>query len=221
MQLTQLTTNHKLRIVAALMLASGLSVLMLCVRIYYAGRLTYIFLAWNLFLAWLPFTFAFLAYQYRNQSTLFVPLSVLWLLFLPNAPYLITDLMHLHNSWAVPVWYDAMMIFSFALTGLLLGFLSLYLMQILVARRWGQRFSWLFVALISVLSGLGVYIGRFLRWNSWDIFTDPLSLLNSLLDPELFLKAFVVTALLSMISILAYVVMVSMPRLSADLLHDS
>jgi uncharacterized membrane protein len=65
-----------------------------------------------------------------------------------------------------------------------------------------------------------VYIGRFLRWNSWDLFTSPITLLNSLLNPELFLKAFVVTTLLSMIFIFTYVIMVSMPRLSLDLVRD-
>jgi uncharacterized membrane protein len=213
-------TNQKLRIVMALLLASGLSLSMLLVRIFYTDQITYIFLAWNLFLAWLPFAFAFLAYQFRHNTLLLLPLSGLWLLFLPNAPYLITDLMHLHYSSIVPVWYDVIMIFSFALTGLLLGFLSLFLMQSLVVKRFGWRLGWLFVWLVLGLSGLGVYIGRFLRWNSWDLFTSPITLLNSLLNPELFLKAFVVTTLLSMIFIFTYVIMVSMPRLSLDLVRD-
>jgi uncharacterized membrane protein len=221
MALKQLMTNYKLRIVAALMLASGLSIAMLLMRIIYTGQPTYIFLAWNLFLAWMPFSFALLAHQFWQRTWVLLPLSGLWLLFLPNAPYLITDLMHLHYSSIVPTWYDAIMIFSFALTGLLLGFLSLYLMQSLVVRRFGWRMGWLFAWLVLGLSGLGVYIGRFLRWNSWDVFTSPFTLFNSLLNPELFLKAFVVTALLSMISIFAYVIMVSMPRLSLELIRDS
>ncbi|MCB8944912.1 MAG: DUF1361 domain-containing protein [Ardenticatenaceae bacterium] len=216
----QLLTNHKARITAALLLASGLSVSMLAVRISYAGYPTYIFLVWNLFLAWLPFLLALMAYELRQRLWLLLPLGSLWLLFLPNAPYMITDLMHLHISKLVPVWYDAIMIFSFALTGLLLGFLSLYLMQALVVRRFGWRVGWLFVVMILGLSGLGVYIGRFLRWNSWDVFTNPLTVLHSLLNPELFLKAFVVTALLSLISIFAYVIMVSMPRLSLELARE-
>ena len=143
MCLKQFIANHKLRVVIALSLASGLSLSMLLVRIIYTQHLTYIFLAWNLFLAWLPFAFALLAYELREHTWLSWPLSGLWLLFLPNAPYLITDLMHLHYSSIVPVWYDAIMMFSFALTGLLLGFLSLYVMQSLVVRRFGWRLGWL------------------------------------------------------------------------------
>jgi uncharacterized membrane protein len=221
MTLKQLLTNSKLRIVAALLLASGLPIAMLFVRIFYTGHPTYIFLAWNLFLAWMPFSFALLAHQFSHRPWLLLPLSSLWLLFLPNAPYLITDLMHLRYSSIVPIWYDAIMIFSFALSGLLLGFLSLYLMQSLVVRRFGWRLGWLFAWLVLGLSGLGVYIGRFLRWNSWDIFTSPFNLFNSLLNPELFLKAFVVTALLSLLSIFAYIIMVSIPRLSLELIHDT
>ena len=216
----KLLANNKMRIILALLLASGLSLAMLGVRIVYTGHVTFIFLTWNLFLAWLPFIFAFLAYQLRQRAWLVLPLSGLWLLFLPNAPYLITDLMHLRFSNPVPVWYDAIMLFSFALTGLLLGFLSLYLMQILVVRRFGWGWGWLFVSMVLALSGLGVYIGRFLRWNSWDVFTNPLTLLQSLLNPDLFLQAFVVTALLSLISIFAYVIMVSWPRLSLELVRE-
>lgn len=218
---SKILANNKVRIVLALLLASGLSVAMLAVRILYSDHLTYIFLVWNLVLAWLPFALALLAYQVRQRTWLMLPLSGLWLLFLPNAPYLITDIMHLRNSSTVPGWYDAIMLFSFALTGLLLGFLSLYLMQSLVVRRFGWRLGWLFVAVMSGLSSLGVYMGRFLRWNSWDIFTDPVSLFHSLLAPELFLQAFVVTVLLSLISIFAYVIMVSMPRLSLELVRDA
>ena len=217
---SRLLKNHKVRIVLALLLASCLSIAMLAVRIMYTQHITYIFLAWNLFLAWLPFTFALTAYQLRGRPLLMLPFCGLWLLFLPNAPYIITDLMHLNFSSSMPIWYDTIMLFSFALTGLLLGFLSLYLMQALVVRRFGWEWGWLFVALMLGLSGLGVYIGRFLRWNSWDIFTDPLTLLQSLLDPELFLKAFVVTTLLSLVSIFAYVIMVSMPRLSLELVRE-
>ena len=221
MTLKQLVTNYKLRIMAVLLLASALPIAMLVVRILYTDHITYIFLAWNLFLAWMPFSFALLAHQFSQRIWLLLPLSGMWLLFLPNAPYLITDLMHLDYSSIVPTWYDAIMMFSFALTGLLLGFLSLCLMQSLVVRRFGWRLGWLFAWLVLGLSGLGVYIGRFLRWNSWDIFTSPLTLFNTLLNPELFLKAFVVTALLSLLFIFAYVIMVSIPRLSLELIRDT
>ena len=220
MSTKNLFTDHKTQIFMALLFASGISVAMYIARVFYVDSWAYRFLVWNLFLAWLPLLFAALAYRFRQRVLRLLFFSGLWLLFLPNAPYIITDLMHLSYIPGLPAWYDAIMVFSFALTGLLLGFVSLFVMQMMVRRRFGWQLGWLFVAIMSGLSGLGVYIGRFLRWNSWDIFTDPLTLLQSLLNPDLFLKAFVVTALMSLISIFAYVIMVSLPRLSLELVRD-
>ena len=100
-------------------------------------------------------------------------LGAAWLAFFPNAPYLVTDLIHLRTRAFVPVWYDAIMVFAFALTGLCLAFLSLWLVHRLVERRLGKAAGWLFVAVVAGLSGFGVYLGRYPRWNSWDVVTRP------------------------------------------------
>ena len=84
-----------------------------------------------------------------------------------------TDLIHLRTPAFVPVWYDAIMVFAFALTGLCLAFLSLFLVHRLVDRRFGKRGGWLFVAIVAGLSGVGVYLGRYPRWNSWDVVIRP------------------------------------------------
>jgi len=204
----------------ALAFASSLATLMVALRMMYTGELYFAFLVWNLFLAWLPFLFAVAVYGGGERPLVLGVMGPLWLLFLPNALYLVTDLIHLYPWDNVPFWYDAIMFFAFALTGLMLGLVSLYLVHAVVARRWGARVGWLFVLAASGLSGLGVYVGRFLRWNSWDVFTSPLRVLTdiavSLLHPELFLKTFVTTGLLTAVFMLAYVVLFMTPRLAWD-----
>lgn len=205
---------------AGLFLTLGLAtlflVIMVIARVLYTGEPHFIFLVWNLFLAWLPFLFAEMALTWHRRRFLFAGMGALWLLFLPNAPYLVTDLMHLRVVANFPVWYDAIMLFSFALVGLFLGFLSLYRMQMFVARHWGTRISWLFAVGTLVLSSFGVYIGRFLRWNSWDVFTNPgylwQDITTTLLTPHLMMRTTVISTLFSVIFLLAYGVMTSWPQ---------
>lgn len=137
--------KHKILLFLSLLCASSISTLMVIVRIYYSSQSRYTFLVWNLFLAWLPFLFACLAYWLRRKPLLLGLFGLFWMLFFPNAPYLVTDLIHIRPLGNVPLWYDTIMIFSFALTGLLLGFLSLYLMHAMVVHRFGGSLGWLFV----------------------------------------------------------------------------
>lgn len=99
-----------------------------------------------------------------------------WLLFFPNAPYICTDIIHLNNSFRAHFWVDLVLILSCAFTGLVLGFVSLYSMQSIVQRVYGWGWSWVFVAAVAGLSGCGIYIGRFLRFNSWDVIIQPVAL---------------------------------------------
>ncbi|MFN4145578.1 MAG: DUF1361 domain-containing protein [Runella sp.] len=135
------------------------------------------FLVWNLFLAWLPLGFSYTAswiyYRHTTYRWLCWLLAGAWLAFFPNAPYLITDLMHLKSSPNHLIWYDALMNFSFALAGLLTGLYSILLIHRLIEKLWGNTFAWLMVTISLVLSSYGVYLGRFGRWNSWDIITHP------------------------------------------------
>ena len=102
----------------------------------------------------------------------------IWLLFFPNAPYLITDLIHLKAAPDHLIWYDALMSFSFALSGLLTGLYSLLKVHRLVEKIWNSLIAWVTVSGSLVLSSYGVYLGRFGRWNSWDIVTHPFSLVR-------------------------------------------
>ncbi len=204
----------------ALLLASILTTTMVVVRIVYTGHYSYLFLVWNLILAWLPFLFALVVVAFRRSQLLLGMFGLLWLLFFPNTTYLVTDLIHLRHYDFIPIWYDAIMLFAFALTGLMLGLLSLYFVHAVVQSHFGTVWGWLFVLITAVLGGVGVYIGRFMRWNSWDVFTNPVMLLNdltfNLLHPDLLLKALVTTGMLTAVFMVAYVILFLLPRISLE-----
>src|SRR5207247_8690033 len=132
-------------------------------------------LACNLALPRIPFVLALAAYASarRGNNVSTVVLGILWLLFFPNAPYLLTDFIHLQESQATPHWYDALMLASFAWTGLLLGFGPLYLMQMIWQRAGGPVWSWLAVIGPLGLASFRGYLGRGLRFNSWDALVPP------------------------------------------------
>jgi uncharacterized membrane protein len=163
-----------------LLLATAAGVGLVVSRVCLTGHWRYLFLVWNLFLAWLPLLFALgVCRQYRAGARTgwkLWTLAGLWLLFFPNAPYIFTDLIHLNSWFHGHYWSDLTMILLAALTGFLLGFVSLYLMQSVVADLLGRVVSWLFILVVAGLTGLGIYIGRFLRWNSWDVFIHPVGL---------------------------------------------
>jgi uncharacterized membrane protein len=188
----RLISGRSLRLaLLALGLATGICVAMIVGRTMFFQPLEFqgLFrrielrgLVWNLFLAWIPLLLALLIHALSTRSKRpLLPLAVCgiaWFLFFPNAPYLVTDLVHWQIHWPVPKWFDLLMIMSFAWTGLLLGYLSLYLMQELVRRRVGRGWSWNFVVLVLALSSFGIYLGRFQRWNSWDVFSRPIGVLS-------------------------------------------
>ncbi len=138
------------------------------------------FLPWNLFLAWIPYAcsllMTFMYWRAPRQWWLMLVPGMVWLLFLPNAPYIVTDILHLGNRPPVPQWYDIGMFVSFAWTGCFLGMVSLNQMQVIVRRRFGSAVSWVFVAFAAGVSGVGIYLGRFMQWNSWDVFVHPVAL---------------------------------------------
>ena len=173
-------SHNKYRLMMFLLLA-GATVFCVTIwrlRLEHTGIYRYRFLLWNLFLAWIPFMISYFTYTLSRQRRwvyMFIPIAAfLWLIFFPNAPYILTDFQHLASGERdLPVWYDVMMLIWFAFTGLLLGMVSLFLMQEIVRREFGRWIGWAFVAAVAGLSAAGVYVGRFLRWNSWDILRDP------------------------------------------------
>ncbi|MBS1663935.1 MAG: DUF1361 domain-containing protein [Bacteroidetes bacterium] len=168
------------------------SCMLVVVRIAHTGRLTFIFMIWNLFLAYVPYALStWLVSRYTQPGTrsrgaqlLLVLLSLTWLLFIPNAFYILTDLYHLTDGYRhnqVPQWFDLVLILSFAWNGLLLGVLSVRQMERLFLRQASFLKGWLFIYPIMALNALGVYLGRYPRYNSWDIISDPLELIKDIL----------------------------------------
>lgn len=147
-------------------------------RIYFTGSLLFAFLVWNIFLAWIPFFLsAYLrpAPGWKNHLLLGG-----WLLFFPNALYIITDLIHLAADTGVPKWFDAILIFSASAAGLLMAFVSLYRVEKFLQTFVKKKTANALVLFILFLGSFGVYLGRFLRWNSWDIISNPVPLLISI-----------------------------------------
>ena len=165
----------------ALILSNSLSVALFLARALDAGNLRYWFLLWNLVLGWMPLAFAWwLEYRLRTSGWLQpanLALTLAWLGFLPNSFYLISDLVHLHASGEVSILYDAVMLFSFIFNGLVAGFMSIYLVHEQALRRLKDKRAHGLIGLVFLMTGLAVYIGRYLRWNTWDILLSPAGLL--------------------------------------------
>jgi uncharacterized membrane protein len=141
------------------------------------------FLAWNLFLAAIPAVAAwFFVRAAENRSSALVQVwwFAIWLAFLPNAPYIVTDFMHLDDRPPVPLWYDVALLASCAGTGLLLGYSSLADVQAVITRKFSAVLGWALALAALFLSAFGIYLGRFLRWNSWDALTNPLQLFSDI-----------------------------------------
>lgn len=185
---------------------------LILIRVFWSGRITYLFLIWNLALAVVPYALAVVlrrAEARRASGLVLAALGLSWLLFFPNAPYVLTDLLHLKPKPEVPLWYDLVLLLSCGGTALSLGFLSLADVQAVTERRLGWRGGWL-VALTSLwLSGFGIYLGRYQRWNSWDILTRPTMLLTDIahrfLHPLQHPRTWGVTLLFGGLFTLAYV----------------
>jgi uncharacterized membrane protein len=211
--------------IGALAFASVLTCFLLGLRTVLIGHGRQFYLVWNLFLAWMPLLFALTAVCIAQTSPQrrgwFLCAATAWLLFFPNAPYILTDLIHLGSKSNSRYWTDLVMILLFALIGLVLGFLSLFLMQRLVARRHGWPAGWLFVSVVAALSGFGIYAGRFFRWNSWDVVFNPLDLItdtgNWLLSIPHSPRAIVIPVLFATLLFIAYLMLYALTHLPTQL----
>jgi len=164
-----------------LILCSLFSMGLMAFRILYTGELLFAFLVWNLFLAFVPYAIS----QKMIEAPVtakwkFVLYNLIWLLFLPNAFYIITDLFHLDRNEQVPLWFDLALLLSFAWSGMLFGIVSVRQMEKLFERNFNKRPGMLFILPVMALNGLGVYIGRYLRFNSWDVLANPFQLIRDI-----------------------------------------
>lgn len=155
------------------------SLVLLVLRVVHTHGTMFIFLLWNLFLACIPLLMSHIALHTRYKLVRIL-CGLVWLLFFPNSMYIITDLFHLKQRPDVPLWFDLLLLFSFALNGLILGFLSIINMEKAIQKINRKKISYLFTFSMFLLCGYGIYLGRYERWNSWDIITQPYSLLYSI-----------------------------------------
>jgi uncharacterized membrane protein len=204
----------------ALLLSSGLAIGLLAGRVWLSQSRNFSFLIWNLFLAWVPYFWSLWALSIHQRAprrwwALLLP-AILWLLFFPNAPYLITDLIHLRQRPEIPLWYDVGLLMSFVWAGCFLAVASLNMMHQIIRGYIGRLWSWMLVMGIMGLCGLGIYMGRFLRWNSWDIFLYPTDILGDighrLIHPISHLQAYGVTLLFAAFLFVCYGTFISLKQ---------
>ncbi len=223
MKFSRILSLHKYKILifSLLMVASVVSIMLAMARMAYSSTKDYSSLIWNLCLAWIPFIFASVTYILswtRKLLYLVLPIcAFMWLLFFPNAPYILTDFQHLStNANNAPLWFDVIMLIWFAWTGLLLGVVSLYFMQEIVGRSFGSAVGWMFTILVTVLSSVGIYLGRFYRWNSWDILNDPMPIAHNIFgwlhDPFANLRTYGFTLLFTLLFLFIYLTLYAFSR---------
>lgn len=184
MQLIIKLFNSNRKINSVLALFTMYCLFLLVVRAKLSNTVFLYFLVWNLFLAFVPYFFiSFLKTQITIQKskikTFF--LLFLWLLFLPNSFYILTDLVHLSQSNNHLFWYDLVVISSYALVGFTLGIISLFEFENIIKNFTPPLITNFIMPVICFLCGIGIYLGRILRYNSWDIMSNPLELFHSLI----------------------------------------
>jgi uncharacterized membrane protein len=220
--------RYKIAIFGLLLGASLFSVFLVIARMAYSDSQQYRGLIWNLFLAWIPFVLAYIAYALSWQRIwliIAIPIfAFLWLIFFPNAPYILTDLQYLNSVVSVtPLWFDIILLVWFTWTSMLLGLISLYMMHEIVQRHFGRWPGWIFVLIVSGLSSAGIYIGRFMRWNSWDILGNPselaMDILGLVIDPSLRLLAF--TTLFAVFFLFVYLTLYTFAHLFRESIEQT
>lgn len=189
-------------LISALVFSSLISVVLYGTRAIASGSTRYSFLIWNLFLAWIPLGLAITIsrrlrrYPWSNPGTIVV--TLLWLGFLPNSFYIISDFVHVHATGEISTLFDSAMITSFAFNGLILGVMSLYILHKQLVKHVSAVAGHAIVTGILLLCSFAIYLGRYLRWNTWDIIIDPAGLLfdvsDRLINPVAYPRTFSTTA---------------------------
>jgi len=156
------------------------------------------------------------AHERRTGIAAQLSLAAIWLLFLPNAPYIVTDWVHLTYLSDFQYVFDVLLLISCAGTGLLLGYASLFDVHAIVTKRLGHRWGWIVATASLILSAYGIYLGRVERWNTWDVITNPNGLLasiaNCLLNPSQHVHVFAISGLMSVTLLAGYAAMHAIAR---------
>ena len=215
-------SERRIVLVACLAVLSMLVIAMIVFQIAYTGTSEHSAIAWNLLLAWIPFWLALIVYDRSRSGASTLTLgaaAVLWLLFLPNAPYIVTDLKYIDGFSGLEALYNLVLLTSAAFTGLLLGLTSLFIVHAVARRLVGALNAWALVVAVLTLSSFGIYLGRVQRWNPWDVFVRPGSLFGDvaagLTDPLSHQRPIAVTILFTSFLLASYLVFYSVARLSS------
>lgn len=161
-----------------------LAVVLNILRVIIWGKMSLIYILWNILLAFIPFFISFILLSLSKEKKLnkiiFIVGFILWMLFIPNAPYIVTDFIHLGEIRSVPMIYDVFLIFSSASVGLMLGFHSFFHIEQIIKTKYSPRVTSLIMGLIMIIISFGIYLGRFMRFNSWDVFVNHTSLIKNI-----------------------------------------
>lgn len=153
-------------------------------RIIIWGKYSFVYILWNLFLAFVPLVISFFMLKLHERKVLktiiFIPCFLAWLLFIPNAPYLVTDLIHLGESRSIPVLFDVILLFSSAYLGMIFFFYSLSHIEEITKKIISKKWTIFLTVMLILLISFGIYVGRFLRFNSWDVFINHYSLFKNI-----------------------------------------
>ncbi len=188
-------TKHLTKKQNALLLLVIFCIFLELLRVQLTQSLKFSFLLWNLFLAFIPYViseFIKISKLVRQSKFKMILVLICWVLFLPNAPYIITDFIHFRTNNSM-VWYDLFLLFCFANTGLILAIISIKDIHSVIIKIWNVRIGNIFTTSMFFLCGFGIYLGRFLRFNSWDIISSPMSLLNKSILSFMKIEAWYVT----------------------------
>ncbi|MCE3259978.1 MAG: hypothetical protein K0S12_1619 [Bacteroidetes bacterium] len=186
--------------------------LLIAARYIKTDHYSFLFLFWNLFLAWLPVFFIRRIGQGSGKFRRYCLLG-LSILFLPNAPYILTDLFHLKKSLIAPLWFDLILILSFAFLGLIYFIMAFDRILEEFSFQFGKQVICFVKPLLFLATGYGIYLGRYLRFNSWDLVSDPVHLaggmINSIFSRENFMETFGVTITFTVFLYLIYEIYLS------------
>jgi uncharacterized membrane protein len=209
----------------SLFLCSLTCVLLLIFRISITGSYRYKFFVWNLFLAWIPFFISLLLLFYFNKFknwkkyAVFFITALFWLIFYPNSSYIISDFIYLakypikifnNNFLSKPsniMWFDILLVFSFAFLGHFIGLISLFVFHKIFKVLFSNFQSWLFVFIAVILSGFGIYLGRFNRLNSWDLVTMPYETTLEITNSIFSVRALLFSIGFSLFTFVTYIVL--------------
>jgi uncharacterized membrane protein len=171
-----------------LFLTSFMGCLMIFIRKFIIGEAWYSFLIWNLFLSWIPYILSVVLYivfykkRIKIKKILFFLLGIMWIVFYPNSPYMVTDFIHIKNFDSVLMWYDFIVFSLFIFTSFFMGFISLFIVFKILKNIYNSYISFLIIFAILFLTSYGIYLGRVTRRNSWDLIFNYKILIQTIID---------------------------------------